>query len=123
MSVSPGDTFLGDPRVSQSTVGHLWIVVEVYTPDLDTCVIAIMANATSGALDCDHCCVIERGDHPYISHQSFVYYREMVEIPVENLAHLKQLEPLSVDLLSRVRQGLHRSKFTPRGFKSKVPRQ
>jgi len=47
----------------------------------------------------------------------------MVEIPVENLAHLKQLEPLSVDLLSRVRQGLHRSKFTPRGFKSKVPRQ
>ncbi|MEY4514852.1 MAG: hypothetical protein RLZZ450_6974 [Pseudomonadota bacterium] len=118
--VSPGDTFLGDPT-GFSGGNHLWIVVAVNKSDMDTSVLAVLVNATTVVPRCDMTCVVNKGDHPFIVHASFIFYQKAAEIPVEDLATLKPQARCSDGLLKRVRQGLHRSPHTKRGLKPKVP--
>jgi hypothetical protein len=126
MGVSPGDTFRGDPSALGTAGGaHLWIIVDVYTPELDTCVLAVMVNATSNIPGAgDTSCVLEKGDHPFIHHRSYVFYLKTYEISVTELQALKLPadEPVSPSLLTRIRQGLHKSTFTKQRFKDNVPK-
>jgi hypothetical protein len=66
---------------------------------------------------------LQRGDHPFITHDCAVYYQQAQELPVQEIETMRRQDPVSGQLLSRIRQGLHRSKFTKRGLKSKVPQR
>lgn len=123
MSVHPGDAFLGDPRQLAAQTRHLWIVVHVHESGLDTCALAVLVSATSWIPGGDTSCALDVGDHPFIAYRSFVYYQMAVEIPVTDVEqNMQRYAAVSPAVLTRLRQGLHASRFTPRGLKRKVPR-
>ena len=128
MAVSAGDTFLGHAGQLQIQTAHLWIVVHVDNSGLDTSAIAVMVNVTSWTGHGDGACILNPGDHSFINQRSYIYYRQALEVSVTDIEQLvmkQQMQkrvPVSQELLARVRQGLHASKFTPRRLKGIVPR-
>lgn len=86
----------------------------------------IMVSVTSIKPDFPHdpACVIRAGEHPFIRHDSFVYYREP---RVEPVAHVQNMvdsaswmsqAPCSAELLERIRAGLLNSTRVPRHIKA-----
>jgi len=103
-------------------VDHLWVVVEVYTPELDTGgQVAVLVNCTTWVATGDPACVVDEGDHPFLKHRSFMFYQRAAEVPVAEISKLTTREPVSPELLTRIRRGLRASKFTKRGLKGLVP--
>jgi len=84
-----------------------------------------MVSVTSVKPDFPHdpACVIKAGEHPFIVHDSFVYYRDP---RIEPMAHVQAMvdqavwqakEPCSPELLARIRAGLATSVRVPRYIK------
>lgn len=125
--MKPGDAFVIDP--DGGTNLHLWIVLSVFTPDLETAPWAVIVNVTSMSAHADTTCVLAPDDsdaHPFIDRKSFVAFARMREVAVRDLETLVRgnlRPPACPAFLARLRGGVHRSPHTRRGFKSKVPRQ
>ena len=122
MIVEPGATFLGDPSVFGTTGGnHLWIVAYVHTPEYATTPHAIVVNVTTarGRGD-DRTCILNVGDHPFIKHESFVYYGEAREVEVADLVAMSSQGPVSSDLFQRVRSGFRNSRHVRNKMKGLV---
>lgn len=125
MNIKPGDTFVIDPDGGSNA--HLWIVLAVYRPDLayEDWALIVSITTLAKAKSVDSACVLNVGDHPFISHESFAYYQRMREVELNILAACvtSGRQPCLQDLLTRLIEGLHRSRFTRRGFKSRVLRK
>jgi hypothetical protein len=118
-----GDTFLLPKRSSDPE--HLWIIVAETDPLSRK---AICVNITTERPHSDKTCQLDRGDHPFVTHASVIFYQDAREIDltmVEKalaagikdfvcIAHL----PCSSELLARIQKGLIDSKFTPKGIKA-----
>lgn len=71
----------------------------------------------------DDACLVSAGEHPFITRESFVYYREPRMYPVADVQDRvnrqvwRPEEPCSQALLAKVMQGFWRSDRLPRGFK------
>lgn len=117
-----GDTFFGSPGPLPAKAGHLWIIVHIYDDDLLGAV-AVLVSVTMSNPTKDRSCVLNRGDHPYIAGESTIYYKAYEILVTELPVGMQPREPATADLLARVRQGLHASKFTPKGLKAKVPQK
>lgn len=85
----------------------------------------IMVSVTSVKPESPHdpACIINAGEHPFITHESYVYYREP---RIEPVAHVQSMvansvwrshEPCSPELLARIRSGLLSSRRVPRHIK------
>ena len=107
-----GSTF----KFGRST--HLWVVVS--DPALDRKHVVI-ANMTSDGLD--QSCVLEPGDHDFIRHRTFIRY-DMARVTSD--ADLEQLaasggimphDPVSPDVLQRIREGAAITNRIPFGCK------
>ena len=112
--MNAGDTFFepGDG-------GHLWMVLSTEAQDGTVA----LANLTTHDPDrrrlcSEQCIVIRRGEHPFVRHDSCVYYDDAYLAPTywiqrgveEGTNRLS--EPLSAQLLARVRQGALDSPLT-----------
>ena len=71
----------------------------------------------------DDACIIEAGEHPFITHQSYVVYER---IQIMDYVHVcqcvnkgvyRQAEKVSIQLLEKIVSGIQESSFTPRKFK------
>ena len=110
-----GDTVLM-PKDLDSTP-HLWII----STDPDASRHVVIVNVTTLRPHSDRTTILKRGDHPYIEHDSVVFYadaRIVDSANVENLVRLKgdlaiQCDACSDELLQRVRGGLLDSENTP----------
>ena len=71
----------------------------------------------------DNTCVLAAGCHPFVQHDSYVYYRHTrIEQERDVLQRLAQgvyipHEPVTAAVLARIRAGLLQSPFTRREFK------
>lgn len=125
MSIKPGDTFVIDPDGGSNA--HLWVVLAVERPDWAYEDYALIVNVTT--LDktklVDPACVLNVGDHAFVSHESFAHYGRMREVELGTLSGFaaSARQPCSADLLKRLIQGLHQSKYTKRGHKARVPQK
>jgi len=123
VTVNPGDTFVFDP--SGGTNRHLWVVLAVYEPDHDFLLWAALVSITTMTARADESCVLGPDDedrHPFVHHPSYAFYARVVEVEVDRLEEIGDPHvPAAPELLSRLRKGLHKSPFTRRGFKNKVP--
>lgn len=125
-NVAAGDAFLINPS-NTAVVNHLWIVLSVYTPDYALAACATIVNVTTCDRFTDTTCILTPRDpdaHPFLRHRSYVFYgglREVEAGDMDILDPLRKQTRAAPSLLSRMREGLHRSPFTPRGFKAKVP--
>lgn len=106
-----GDTFLiEEPGTSYDS--HLWMLIS--DPEADHFV--ILVNFTTWRPDKDQACIVEPGEHSYISRTTCVNYAKARQVSSAALQQLldkqliKNLQPLSGNLLEKVRRGAGESK-------------
>ena len=115
--LSCGDTFLtGDGDEDNF---HLWIII---TPTTEGEVVTVcLATAIKRS---ERLVVLNKGDHPFIDHESVISYRYSTIRTVEDVEELlssglaKKREPVSPELLNRIQAGILDSDFTPNGVRA-----
>ena len=101
---------------------HLRLVIAGPTPDGRVAI----ANFTTCTEGCDQSCIVCKGDHPYLKHDSFVYYQRASIEAVSDIQHLLGTrhctlhQPLSNGLLKRIRDGAIASEFTDEGIRTLI---
>lgn len=93
---------------------------------------AICVNLTTLRNHSDTTCVLKRGDHPFVVHDSVINFSDAQEMPIDKVEQAlaaktdhfvcKLLDPCDARLLARIRQGLLDSSLTPKGIKSQCKR-
>lgn len=101
---------------------HLWFVIA--KPDPDERV--IVSVTTRDAETTDLTCILIPGDHPFIEHESVIFYRKADAVAVNYLETIKRRgdlveKPRVADaLIDRIRLGAFRSQFTPNYVKKAI---
>jgi hypothetical protein len=117
--ILPGNTFLLD----SGAVKHLCFVVlgPVVLPGYGRRPHFVLVNATTCYEESqnDPACVLEKDEHPFIQHKSYIAYRYARIEPQENVERLalQRLEDCSPALLARIVSGVAVSRFTPKFIK------
>lgn len=109
--LSVGSTFLNQNPGSPE---HLWIVVAGPTDGAEF----VIFNLTTWKDGCDESCIVRRGDHPFVTHDSFIAYARGQILSTNNWILLQRYgctirDPVSPELLDRIRHGALASDFTP----------
>lgn len=98
-----GDTFLLSTPPNDK---HLFIVIALTQNGKYICV-----NITSKRNNSDTSCVLERGDHPFIRHDSIINYKKAREIhpaAIQNQidrGNCRQYQRISPSVLNKIQQG------------------
>lgn len=107
-----GDAFLLDDR---SIDPHLWIVISDPAADSERVVIVNLTSHDDPAKDAS--CILDKGDHPWITHATSVRYKDArlaAESQLDELtrtARLKPQAPVSDAVLSKIFQGAERTEL------------
>lgn len=112
--LATGDTFINSPV--PGVPSHLWIVVS--DPRLDPEHVVIV-NLSSNQGPQGNNCIVDPGDHDYVSRRSYVRFdmarvvsaQKLQELLDRNLVSIRR--PSSKQLLNRIRTDLLRSKLAP----------
>jgi hypothetical protein len=100
-----GETFY---LPDKSADGHLWIVISDPRKDPDRVLLVSMTSYDAGKEDV---CLIDAGEHPRVSHKTCICYKPARATSVANLdrlrdsGYLRMQEPVSAELLQRIRRG------------------
>lgn len=69
----------GTILVPSGSANHLHFICcdPVYYPNLGRdCVLGVNISSINDGTEYDHSCILDAGDHPFIKHPSYVYYRK-----------------------------------------------
>jgi len=111
--MNAGDTLIID-EPGTSLDSHLWIVIsdpEDYPEEI------VLVNFTKYRPDKDQACILERGDHPFISQRTSVEYRGAKTASAKELqtlldgGQISSHKPTSPELLERIRDGVPNSRM------------
>ena len=108
-----GDTF----RYGRGA--HLWVVVS--DPRIDPVRVVIINMTTDRGLD--RSCILSSGDHPFVEHPTCMRYdmaRIVADADLERHVSsnaIRLQEPVSKDVLERIRQGAAATEQIPFGCK------
>jgi hypothetical protein len=111
--VSAGDTFL-----LSHPYNHLYVVCSDPTLDAEH---VVLVNFTTFEQEEESCCIVNPGEHPFITRKSCIRYKDAriaATVALRKLLDLGQMnrrEPVSGDLLTRIRNGASESDFLPEG--------
>jgi hypothetical protein len=95
---------------------HLFVVVTQKQVHTNSVIIVCFETAKSHP---DRTVILNPGDHPFITHQTFVGYRHARIVSADDLIRYVEYgtafprDPCSIELLEKIREGVCRSKFTP----------
>lgn len=87
---------------------HLWMIVS--DPSMNSDAIVIM-NFTTNTKDEEQSCIVRRGEHPFITDNTAIRYRDSRVASSAQLTKLQQAgllssrEPLSAQLLEKILKG------------------
>jgi hypothetical protein len=110
--VNAGETII-IPLPDTSYDSHLWMVLSDPTQG-DECV---LVNFTSWRADKDQACIVEPGEHPYVSRRTCVNFRDAKRCKTAALdelvasKNLRRSAPLSPELLARIRNAVSQSRM------------
>ncbi len=113
-----GDTFQYTGKQSDN---HLWIVV---SDPLQNESRVLVVNLTTCRQRSDRACLIQPGDHPFVTALTCVQYLACREVKLGileewlDVGQIVKREPVTQILLSRIRQGAVNSPHTPLGVKT-----
>jgi hypothetical protein len=111
--MNPGDTLIID-EPGTSLDSHLWIVISDPAENPEE---VLLVNFTKYRADKDQACIVERGDHPFISQKTCVEYRGAKMASAKELQTLldsgqvSSHKPASPQLLARIRAGVANSRM------------
>lgn len=120
--LGPGDTFLS--ALAGNDTPHLWVILT--PPDENNH--AICVNLTTRGIVCDTTTICKPKDHPFIMHESIVYYAGAELLDMDKVAQalmdgnlkgmrIEQKDRCDRGLFKRLHKGLLASPFTPRKIK------
>lgn len=115
-----GQTFV-NARSGDDVLPHLWMVIS--DPQKSRNEVLIVNLTTVQGSNVDTTCIVRRGEHPFVSRDSFVYYAEARctrEADLEALLIRKMLSEsaiLSAELLEKVTRGAVESPHTKKKYK------
>jgi hypothetical protein len=104
-----GTTFL--PNVGGS---HFWVIISDPKKDPDN---VLIVSLTTDRQDKDHSCVLDRGDHPMVTHRTCVDYRRARIVRLAELYAGKDSgafllkDPASPAMVRAIQEGAARSDF------------
>ncbi len=123
--IEEGATFIiPDPRGRLDP--HLWVIVSDPSQDPDD---ILIVNFTTRTDRCDESCNVEPGEHPFVKHRTVVEYRGAKRVSAPQLDQLlagtqfELREPVSQELLTRMRAGAAVSEFISHGDRSLLEEQ
>jgi hypothetical protein len=99
-----GDAFL---LVNRQLDDHLWVIVSDPKKDADK---VLIVSLTTAAPHKESVCLIQAGEHPWVTHETCVAYDTAKVVALASLfgwkdaGHLQMQDPLSPVLLRRVRE-------------------
>ena len=104
------DSFTGDDQ-------HLWIIVSDPRLFPDCVVIVNLSSSTNKTYD--PACALKAGDHPFITHATFVYYRRAQVVTLQQLsdAVISHKASVNAGVLARIREGANKTHMLPRKIK------
>lgn len=121
-----GDTF--DGNVIKTANNHLHIVLsDPYNSENGESVVLVYMSTYRGACRTEEdSCILDIGDHSYITGRSYLAYSECREVPVAVLDRelqketIKPRDSLSKEILVKALEGMQKSKFVSRKLKKKT---
>jgi hypothetical protein len=108
--VKAGDTFALKDKAVDS---HIWIVISDPEADAER---VLFVSMTSHDITKENVCLLDVGDHPFIKHKTCIAYEFAKVAPLKTLVELRtqgllvMSQPISVELLDRIRQGVSLSR-------------
>lgn len=119
MEIHPGDTFLYSYPYGDKL--HLNVVIQKIV-DSDRVLCAFVSSIKEGK-EYDNSCILNAGDISFIKHPSYVVYKDLFLMEIEDLKRMINTgsaivkDHISDDVLERIREGAMNSKFTRTVFK------
>ena len=118
MKPKEGDTFLYRYPYENR---HLMLIVSkvISQSNVTQCVCTMVSSWKDNSPYCDPACILNKGDHPFIEHRSYIAYSETTMFREDMLINLIEhgeaipQEPLSEELLVRIKASAERSKRLP----------
>ncbi len=113
-------TFLA-PTPKYRNTFHLYIIISI----VDTK--ALFVNVTTKKASSDVSCVLQVGDHDFITRESVINYGDAKITEIDNLKdaidkrYFKPQKPITDDLLIRILKGARNSKAFPQGYLKHIP--
>ena len=123
MSYVAGSTFMVDPRNETSVATHTYVIISDPSVNPENLIAVNFTGYDMAMRDMhrnDPACLVNRGDHPYITKPTSVNYAEYASFSPASLGVfegkdlIQHLEPVSPALLARMRKGAFDSKFPPK---------
>jgi hypothetical protein len=105
-----GETFY---LPDKSADGHLWIVISDPGKNPDR---VLLVSMTSYDVSKEDVCLVDAGEHPKVKHKTCISYKPARQTSLENLdrlrdsGYLNMQEPVSPELLQRIRRGVSLSR-------------
>ena len=106
----------GDSFIPARFDNHLWVIIS--EPSLDKQNVVIVNFTPYDGVE-EETCTLDVGDHRFVRHKTVVRYRDAKSVPCSHLQNLEKArmlrrhDPLSAEVLQRVREGASRSDFLP----------
>ena len=108
-----GDTF------KYGRLLHLWVVLS--DPRMDRAKVVIVNMTTDDGVDPS--CILNATDHPFVQHRTCIRYdmaRIVTDVDLEQYVAsntIRPREPVTAEILDRIRQGAAKSPYIPFGCK------
>jgi hypothetical protein len=106
-----GDTFF---LAGGAADRHLRVVISDPSIDAER---VLFVSMTSYDITKEDVCLLDVGDHPFVQHKTCIAYADAREAPLDALlklrdaGHLRPSEPVSMELLARIRRGVSLSRW------------
>lgn len=119
-----GDTFRFSERVKDD---HLWMIIS--EPDRNPDAPLVIVSFTTFRLSNDPSCIVLPGDHPFLTRETCVYYRGARFAQRGTFdrcvacGDIIPEDPLSPEILARVREGAARSPYIREGIRKLLVEQ
>lgn len=105
--ITVGDTFL--MKTPGYSTEHLWIALHQFGTRV------ILVNVTTYRRGKDTSCVLNEGDHFFITRKSIINYDDMIDSEIADIEValsanvINNLDPIEDDLLERIKEGATKS--------------
>jgi hypothetical protein len=123
MAMEAGGAFICNDNALTEDNQHLWVIVS--DPGAyPECVVIVNLSSSSNA-GYDPACHLRQGDHWFVKHPSFVYYRRAKVLTSQKLeeADISHKTSVSADVLARIREGAGKTNRLPRNIKQHLIEQ
>ena len=114
MDISVGDTFFADYPKNDPHL--LFVILDICDREPNLFMCAMLSSWKDNSPYCDSACIVEKGEHPFVKHKSYIAYRETLILTHDEMNWLvengkfQKKEPASPGLIKRIIESAPKSR-------------